>query len=510
MSQIPTRLNLSAMTFPLLSNLSGRGIVVKQTDQNYVAAITSREDLDKDIGIPTLYYCHNIIATAQGYEAIDYVENIPALALTNFTGIFLVLESGTGNKAYIGYTDTGDFYYCVDPTYSWTFVQNIAAAAGKRISTGYVNGVTYIYVANVGAYKFNFGTHLLNSVTLTALVPANILGITSAQGYLIAWSVSTLYWSSLIDPTDFTPSLATGAGSGSVQNARGDLVTVVPHTIGMIVYTNQNAVAAPASGNARYPWNFRELVASGGIKSSDLITYDANTGSHYAYTTSGIQMITMQQTQTVMPEVTDFLAGSVFEDFDEDTNSFNIYELSTTLKKRLALVSDRYLVISYGISEFTHALIYDTVFKRWSKLRHTHVEVFEFNIQQAEVVETPRRSIALLENTGRVAVVKIDAMNASAHGVVLLGKLQYVRQRLVTLHTLAVENVPQGSAFTCTDLYSLDGKNATAEKVGYELRSIDLFREYAFNTSAINHSFLFKGAFNLVSLVAYYSVHGRR
>ena len=101
-------------------------------------------------------------------------------------------------------------------------------------------------------------------------------------------------------------------------------------------------------------------------------------------------------------------------------------------------------------------------------------------------------------------------MNASAHGVVLLGKLQYVRQRLVTLHTLAVENVPQGSAFTCTDLYSLDGKNATAEKVGYELRSIDLFREYAFNTSAINHSFLFKGAFNLVSLVAYYSVHGRR
>ena len=346
MSQIPTRLNLSAMTFPLLSNLSGRGIVVKQTDQNYVAAITSREDLDKDIGIPTLYYCHNIIATAQGYEAIDYVENIPALALTNFTGIFLVLESGTGNKAYIGYTDTGDFYYCVDPTYSWTFVQNIAAAAGKRISTGYVNGVTYIYVANVGAYKFNFGTHLLNSVTLTALVPANILGITSAQGYLIAWSVSTLYWSSLIDPTDFTPSLATGAGSGSVQNARGDLVTVVPHTIGMIVYTNQNAVAAPASGNARYPWNFRELVASGGIKSSDLITYDTNTGSHYAYTTSGIQMMTMQQTQTVMPEVTDFLAGSVFEDFDEDANSFNIYELSTTLKKRLALVSDRYLVIS--------------------------------------------------------------------------------------------------------------------------------------------------------------------
>lgn len=75
-------------------------------------------------------------------------------------------------------------------------------------------------------------------------------------------------WSSLIDPTDFTPSLVTGAGGGAVQGAKGDIVCCVSHTIGLVIYTNQNAVAAPTSGNARYPFNFRELVASGGIASS--------------------------------------------------------------------------------------------------------------------------------------------------------------------------------------------------------------------------------------------------
>jgi hypothetical protein len=70
---------------------------------------------------------------------------------------------------------------------------------------------------------------------------------------LLAWNETTLYWSSTTDPTDFTPSLATGAGSGGVQNIKGAITIAAPISTGLIVYSNQNAVAAVYSGNARFP-----------------------------------------------------------------------------------------------------------------------------------------------------------------------------------------------------------------------------------------------------------------
>jgi len=291
MTQVPYRANLSAMAFPFLSGLAGQSVIVKQADQNYAATITSKEDLDKDIGIPTLYYCHNIIATAQGYQSIDYTPQIASAGVINFAGEFAVIDATTSGKAYIGYTAAGDLYYCSDPYYSWVPMTAIPVIAGKVVTTAYINGVTYIYFALVGCYTFDFTTHQLVAVTLTSLVANTVLGIVAVQGYLLAWSKSSIAWSSLVSATDFTPSLVTGAGGGSVQGAKGDIVACVSHTIGLVIYTNQNAVAAPTSGNARYPFNFRELVASGGLASLDLVTYDANSGNHYTYTSSGLQLI---------------------------------------------------------------------------------------------------------------------------------------------------------------------------------------------------------------------------
>ena len=509
MADIPYRANLAAMAFPFLSDLSGRAVIVKQADQNYVAQITSKDDLDKDIGIASLYYCHNVIATSSGYQAISYIPLIAPLLTVSFAGIFATLDSVVSKKAYIGYTAEGDFYYCSDPYYSWTFFASLPTLAGKQVTLAYINGITYCYFATVGCYVFDFTTLNLVAVTLAGLVPTLILGIVAVQGYLLAWSSQAIAWSSLLDPKDFVPSLSTGAGGGAVQGAKGDLVCCVSHTIGLVIYTNQNAVAAPASGNSRYPFNFRELVASGGLASMGLVTYDSNTGNHYAYTTSGLQLISLQQTQTVIPELTDYLAGAVFEDFDEVTDTFTVTHLTSTLKKKISLVSDRYLIFSLGIVEFTHALVYDLINKRWSKLKHTHVDVFEFALMTAETVETPRRSIAFLTKTGQVDVVKIDTMDTESRGVILLGKYQYVRQRLVTLESAEVENVPVGGEFSVSDWYTLDGKTPI-KKPSTAIEASGLVRKVGFHATGINHSLLFKGSFNIVSLVLSFHVHGSR
>lgn len=512
MAVIPYRANLAALAFPFLSEFSGRSIIVKQIDQNYVPTQVSKEDLDKDIGIPQLIYCHNVIPTSQGYQSVSFPALISAISgVTNFAGIFSVIDSTTGDKAYVGYTSAGVFYYSSDPYYSWTLIGTFASLAGKQHTTAYINGITYVYFANVGCYKFNFTTHTLDSVTLTGLAAANTLGIVSCQGYLLAWSKSAIAWSSLIDPTDFTPSLATGAGGGAVQGAKGDIVCCVSHTIGLVIYTNQNAVAAPASGNSRYPFNFRELVASGGIASLNLVTWDANTGNHYAYTTSGMQLISLQQSQTVLPELTDFLAGAVFEDFDTTSCTFSVTHLSATLKKRMALVSDRYLVISYGINSFTHALVLDTVTKRWGKFKQDHIEVFEFSLLSAEVVETPRRSIAFLLSSGEVKIVEIDTRDTEADGAVLLGKYQMTRNRNFVLEAVEIENVPEFAAqFQCADFWSMDGKNRTGTDDGYLQTNAGMLRKYLFHREAVNHTLYFRGAFHLVSLLVTGHVGARR
>lgn len=511
MSQQVTRGNLSAAAFPFLSELSGRGIVVKQTDQNYIAPLQPKEDADKDIGIPILYYCHNVIATTSGYQSINYNQIVQAAApgSTNFAGVFSVLETATANRAYVGYDIAGNFYYSLDPYYSWVSIGLLAPLAGKEVTIAYINGVTYVYFARAGCYEFNFTTYTLDSVTLTGLSAVDILGITAVQGYLVAWTEDSVAWSSLIDPTDFTPSLVTGAGGGSVQGAEGNIVCCLPHTVGMVVYTNQNAVAAPVSGNARYPFNFRKLVASGGIASKELVTYDSTTGNHYAYTTSGLQSISLQQAQSTMPEVTDFLAGSIFEDFDETTEEFVITELASVLKKKFKLISDRYLIISYGINAYTHALVYDQALRRWGKLRITHIDVFEFSLLAAEIVETPRRSIAFLKADGSVSVVVIDARDPASFGVAVIGKYQYVRSRTATLQTVEFENVIPGAAIRCVDLCTVKGKTFT-KKEGTLLESGDLAVTYGFNMTGINHSILIKGGVNLTSFILNYAIHGRR
>ena len=512
MARVPFRANLSALAFPFLSEFSGQSVVVKQIDQNFIASQISKDDLDKDIGIPQLIYCHNVIPTAQGYQSISFPTLISAISgVTNFAGVFSVVDSTTSSRAYVGYTAAGVFYYSLDPYYSWTLIGTFASLAGKQHTAAYINGITYVYFANVGCYKFNFTTHTLDSVTLTGLTAAEVLGIVSVQGYLLAWSKSAIAWSSLIDPTDFTPSLVTGAGGGSVQGAKGDIVCCVSHTIGLVIYTSQNAVAAPVSGNSRYPFNFRELVGSGGVASIDLITADANTGNHYAYTTSGMQLISLQQSQTIMPELTDFLAGKVFEDFDTTSHTFSVTSLSATMKKRMSLISDRYLVISYGINSFTHALLYDIVYKRWGKFREEHIEVFEFSLLAAEVVETPRRSIAFLTSSGEVKVVEIDTRDTEADGVVILGKYQQIRSRNFVLQEVTVENIPEfASQFQCADMWSMDGKNTTGIDAGYLQVNQGMLRRYAFRREAVNHTLYFRGAFHLVSLEVDGHVGARR
>jgi len=507
MAQVTYRGNLSSKTFPFISENFGRTIIVPQYDQSYVKNILDTQDPDKDVGIPQLYYCHNVLPHSAGIQSVGYTKLISGVSgVTDFISIH-ILRDAADNKAYLGVKANGDLYVADGVGGPWVFKQ--AGPAGKLITIAYAAGVTYIYIANTGCYKYNFGTATFNSVTLSGVVAANIIGICPSFGYLIVWTTNYISWSSTLDPTDFNPSITTGAGGGAVESARGSINYCIPHNLGFVVGTANNCVIALFQNNINYPFQFREIVNSGGMTSLELVDTDPNSSNLYAYTTSGMQLISSTQTQTVFPEVTDFISGRYFEDFDDATKTFSTVALSAPMKKKLAIVADRYLILSYGLQELTHALVYDFALKRFGKLKFTHVDCFDYQIPIGPILETPRQSLAFMDKSGGVYVVDFSIASPTSNGTAILGKYQFMRQRLMQLDKIVIESTRQTQQFDLTVMPALDGKNSTLV-TPYLSYSAGLTREYQCREIGQNISILAQGGFVLDSILLTFNVDGKR
>jgi hypothetical protein len=592
MAQFRYRANLSAKVFPFLSDNWGQTVIVPQYDNTAARGLTSSEDADQEAGIPQVYYCHNVMPNAQGFQSVGYDVLIGAQTpLIDIRQIF-VLRDGAGNRIYFAVSTGG--YYSTNAGSVWSPARLIGSieVPDPIVTVAYVAGASYVYLAGQGCYVYNFTTNQLDSVTLTGLDTVKTQGIVSTSGYLVAWmaptagktftittlintpggsvnsidglvlnqvisapgifppgttiiglkpadvplpgdpptittdqdalatvtsqSITTLSqasgiaWSSTIDPTDFLPSTVTGAGGGQIEQAKGNIVTCVASPTGFVVFTPQNAVSAVYTNNSRYPFNFREVLGSSGIESIDEVAYAANGNLVYAYTSSGVQAIGTQQAQTILPDVTDFLSGQVFEDFDETSSQFTRTILNTELKKRITVISDRYLIFSYGITTYTHALVFDMAQKRFGKLKKTHATLLEYENIANTPIEISKNSIALVTNRGEFNVVNFTPRpTGNSFGVILLGKYQYVRPRLLQLDEITVENVINTSTFVCKILSSFDGKNTFINTVDI-LESEGKLIHYGCRALGTNHSLLLMGNFTLNTIVLNFNTCSKR
>ena len=512
MAQQTYRGNLLSANFPFLSEDFGRTVIVGQYDQNVSkSADPAGQDKTQNAGIPQLYYCHNVAPTHNGMQSVSYSEQIAELAPseTAFIGT-IALRDALNRTAYLGYTSDGRFYISKSPFNAWTLANTISAAVGKLITRAYAQGVTYIYIAEVGCYKYDFTIDQLVSVTLAGITASEVLGLTSLAGYLIVWTADALAWSAVADPTDFVPSLSTGAGGGSVEGAAGSIQVCAAANAGFLAYTTGNVVAVTYTGNSQYPFIFRALPSSGGLKQVTHADHDSLAAQQYAYTTSGFQLFDIQRAQPVLPDLTDFIAGSEFEDCDSITGVFTKTKLTagTSMVKAVRLVSHRYLVISYGITSFTHAILYDIQLKRFGKFKLPHVQIVDMLLGE-DADDIPRHSVGFLQASGRIMIVDFDAYTAASDSVALLGKYQFMRSRLLQLDAVEFENIEADDTFTVRDLVSLDGKNTTSHTLVVAATDT-LYRRYDCRLTGKNHSLFLTGAFKLNSLILTFNVHGRR
>jgi len=512
--QIVFRANTQASVFPLLSSFSGQSVLVPDRDQTYIANVNPSDSSSPvERGIPQILYGHNIMPSTYGFQSIGYKEIYEGFSEGNagMKRVELVITT-EGVRTYVSGSSGRNTIYALDEDGLWSEPDGAPNynENSNPISVATVNGVSYICVARTGVYKYSLDGNSFIKVTLAGLADANILGVVASSGYLIVWSRTGVSWSSTIDPEDFVPSDISGAGGGMVQEAEGDIILCKKTSYGFIVYTTNNAVSCTYSGNTSFPFNFKSIPGAGGIASPDMVT-EETVGAQYAYTTNGMQQIYHTGAKTVLAAITDFVAGSVYEDYSG--GSLYIQYLFDNMKKKLALIADRYLIMSYGPSwesNLQYALVVDLLLGRMGKLKIEHTTVFELRNLTPDEDEIPRRSIAFLTQLGAVQVLDFSPNNIDTPGVIILGKYQIIHSHETSLQSVQIENIPENGDVEVTSWLSYTGKGKadTVDGVLDTSRSDSNSKFYLFDCEAKNHSILIEGNFNLTTMLIGFKLGG--
>lgn len=536
-----SRLNLASSIFPFYTEAAGRTIMLPQYDENwdrYNAANTSQ-----DKGVPQVFYMHNCVPIAGGFQSIGYNKQFDGLeGVTNFDDcLVLYNEDGTtylfspaGGLNYIYDGNVGNWVSFPFPTGD--------VKAGVLVTAARVKGQSYIYYSQYGCFKYNNIAKTFDPVTLTGLTPTLVLSICEANGYMIATAAASVAWSSLSDPTDFIPSIQTGAGGGAVQDAKGVIKFALGMSGGFAIYCEKNAVGATFTANTAFPFIIQEIKGSGGVDVPSKIAFQSTLAYHIAFTTAGIQQLNLDDAVPIFPEVSDFLTAQIFEDFKENTLQFSSIFLPSQLAIKFTTVAARYIIFSYGINSaaLTHALIFDIALNRFGRLKINHRAFFMFSnpapygivtysqmlrtkiSQLADTMEysdfftvtqsaaNPKQNLAVLQQDGTVRVVNFSIQEAGSDGVFIIGKFQMQRNNLITHQTTEVETIEVGSDFSLSLLPTFNGKDfAPAIPTVQNLKGKQV-RLYAKRFSAFNISLCLTGAFNLTSLIFRWTIQGSR
>lgn len=542
MAQIPYRANLAADDFPLLTSLKGQTVIIGKFDQDFELDTGEKQKLTKEKQIPDAYFVENVIPTGEGYQSIGYTTKVPGLAAASDFNRCFTLRDINENKVFYSPSYGKNYVFDRNLNNIWRSIAPIKSVENAAVTIAYLNGETYIFFQKNGCYRYDKATFTFVSVVLIGLVVANINGICSANGFLLAWDdANVIYRSQANSPLDFTPDPSLGSGAGVPQDIRGKIVTVLPISNGFVVYTTANAVGATFQQNIRYPFVFKEIEGTTGIISADHVSWQDNLGAHFVWSKSGLLRVDKSKAAPIFPKITDFLTAKLFETYNYATDVFTIAKLSNQLTVRVTSIGSKYLVISYGTDPivFSHALIYDFAFKRFGKLKIDHVDCFNFyqpNLGgditwnmfgdltwtdlgettwaqlgvQLQTNEIAKEIVGFLKSDGTISIINFDLTRLTGdNGVVLLGKYQFSRSNLLSLDEIAVENIDQGSDFQVKVLTSYDGK--TIGRITTPFKQIDTgqFRNYLCDATGINHSIAFKGTFNIISTELTMHPHGR-
>jgi hypothetical protein len=539
------RLNLLAADFPFLSDNFGRSVVYPAEDMHYqrVNAFSGSE-ADKNIGIPQLIFCENVMPASYGIQSITYTNTVNRTGTTNFDQGLYLRDSAENRTLFspgvVG--TTANRYTYNAATQVWTS-SPVTVPSGAKCTVSNVKKRTFVcFQFHNTFYEW---TGVWVALAFTGITAANIKGLVAANAYNVLYDKDTIYYSSTLDPTDFVPSLITGAGSQKVLGIKGDIVVCYPIDDGFVIHTTGNAIVAKYSQNTRFPWTFKEIKNSAGIADPEHATSQGAGTDTYVYSTNGLMRNTLTQAVPDFPALNEFLGSRRFEVWDAVNKSLSFLDLTNAPVVKLTFIANRWLVISYGAVTLDYALVYDVALKRWGKLKITHVDCFEFfgntgsagNIQAdtwlmlngtwaqqfntwaeygnlilggAASLTTPYKSFGFLQKDGGVQVVNFDNSASTDDSVALIGKIQFLRDKLFTLSEIDAEGIGSEAQTKMQIWVSLDGLNIARKVYPSKLKSAGLMQKWGARETGLNFTLGFYGNFRLTTVVVRGPLAGKR
>lgn len=521
MAQIAYRANLSSSVFPMTLADAGRTVINPQADQNFDRRVDPAGE-QKDAGIPQAIYLENVIPTVNGYQSVGYQARTvlppksagsgPVSALYSF----VVPDSHT--EAVI-LARLGSAFYAdvisnaVDCSLPWQYAAG-TTPYGSFHSIATVRGVNYWSDQNrLYTFTINDATKQVTFTdvtgTVTGILPNNIVAICSAYNYLIALMAGgSIAWSSTTTPTDFTISLVTGAGSETPSGATKPRF-LKEHPAGFYIYCKESVVFAKYTGNSRYPWKFVPVSNAGGYNSVKQAFGSYFSVNQYGVDNSNkVQLISESSAQLVAPEVSTFLERKKYKDtFDYAANTF--FRVSGTVVAGITFVQDRYVIVSFnyvnsGINNY--AFIYDILLQRYGVLEVGHAFIAA-NTTTVTFIPQNQDEIPYTWS------LDIYDTNATFNGVLFLGKFQFIRERDLQINDIEIESAQNANYitrnFSLLLFPSLDGKNFSTPITLTPTYTNELIVANTRNT-ALNHSIMLKGAFDVNTLQLRFRVAGDR
>lgn len=548
MAQTKYQGNLSAATFPFATIFKGPAVIIPNRDQNsgpYRDFSGATTQLGMNIG--QLYYAENVLPTNEGYKSIAYNNFIgPAIGYTGTFQQEFTLFNGQSDKALLGITSTREIWMLSQYTAgAWVKITLPAAAVWSTgiLTVANVYGVIYVNLQGLGVYTVSIPSTSFTKATVVGATDTGFIGITDSTSYMVAWDNTSIVWSSTEDPLDFTPSLITGAGGGTPDGMKGQIIYCKEISKGFIIYTSVMILAALYQGNLQYPWVFIPLANGSGIASAEDVIEDLDISSQWAWTAAGLLEVTTQYCTPKFPEATDFLAGGVWETFSDETKVVTTSYSEVPYRVKIAAIANRYFCVSYGqvfdeFSPLSYVIIYDTMLKRWGKAKITHTQIFEITADTAgdgltwtesaphpwtdypvawsslvKFSNTPARAkntFGFLAPDGSVRYVDFTYGNAGGSGVAIFGKFQLTRTSLCTLEEVDVETIQAETQNFRLSIQSLDDRNNISIANATQYVANNNFRRYDCRTTGVSHSIIFQDSFALCSYILILHQNGHR
>ncbi len=550
------KLALNAATFPLLSTHASRSVCIPALDGvSRTPRTFMGSDDNIDYNIPQIIYCENVLPTRSGIKSVGYQQVIAPTVNNDFDSIFplrdadenTVLYSPSKGRNYI-YDDVAGAWSTEDIPTIWSLTLAAGSVpADSKVTYAYVDGKTFVCYSrlksttgvDMSIMQWDSATKsLIPATSIITNLPfpvGEIDGISSSSGYLLVWSGLTIAWApfngAAFDYTIYANGNYTGAGYQIPEDVQGPITAIIAMAGGFVAFTTRNAIGASYhSQTITAPWVFREIPDAGGMDSYEQATVEGSLGRLIAYTTSGMQSLSLNSAELTFPAVSDFIAARSSERYDNGSHAIVPGSASVDLFTKITAVGNRYVVVSYGYYPgiFSYALIYDLGLKRWGKMRIVHRDCFYYTQKPVAAgltyamlldvsyaatapdtyadtnlapdrVTAAQHALAFLKSDGEVVLgVWSDEARSEDAAVAIFGRIQLTRSSNVQFNTIEVEGLKSGDIEL---MPSYDGRTLSPTQVLTTITSVGDFRKAGGIIDCKNFNIIVEGTFDLSNLI---------